>query len=304
MSARARSVLLIAAIAPMFASRQGVAQTESNVLHPRPAYHPDADYFDQARTIATTIKACPQTAPPIDEPTTAPATVVSITELTLEGATQVPVEEQDRIAASIKMRDFNGSAEAAKLGALDLVREAWQNDGFFKVEASGESRVLTSNPVSSRIALTIEIREGEQYRLEGITFRGNKAINDASILRDLFPLKDGEIFSRNKFAQGLENLLKAYKVLGYATATSVPTPDFNEGQRTVAFEIDMDEGPRFVVSAINLIAEDENIVEKARQDLPLKAWRGVQPRPPQSIRRKISLRQFAQFADFAIARSF
>jgi len=150
------------------------------------------------------------------------------------------------------------------------VLEAWQERGFFKAQVHGDSRELTSNPVSSRIALTIYIDEGQQYRVEALSSRANKAITDAPTLRRPFPINNGEIFSRKKFAQGLENLKKEYQVWGYANFTSVPELAFVEGERTIRFDIDMDEGKQFIVSAINLIGEDENVLAQASQDLLLK----------------------------------
>jgi outer membrane protein assembly factor BamA len=270
MTAKISRVLLVAAIAPTFTSRHGVAQIDSNVLQPRPIYHPNPDYFEEAKTISTTIQPCAHTLVPIDQATTAPVTLVTVANVTFEGATQVPIEEQERIIASITSRQFKGAPEAAKVSALELVREAWQERGFLKVQIYGDSRELTSNPITSRITLAIDIDEGQQYRLAGITFTGNKAITDAPMLRKQFPIKDGEIFSRKKVAQGLENLKKEYEVRGYPNFTSMPEPDFDEGERTVRFDIVMDEGNQFVVSAINLIGENENILAQASQDLHLK----------------------------------
>jgi len=59
-------------------------------------------------------------------------------------------------------------------------------------------------------------------------------------------------------------------VWGYANFTSVPELAFDEGERTIRLDIDMDEGKQFIVSAINLIGEDENVLAQASQDLLLK----------------------------------
>jgi len=108
MFAKISNVLLIAAIAPMFTSRLGVAQADSNVLQPRAIYHRDPNDFEQAKTISNTIKPCSQTVTPIDQVTTAPAALVTVADVTFEGATQLPIEEQDRIAASIKSSRLRG----------------------------------------------------------------------------------------------------------------------------------------------------------------------------------------------------
>jgi len=92
------------------------------------------------------------------------------------------------------------------------VREGWQDRGYFKAQVSGEPKLLTTGPTTSRIAIAAHVDEGEQYRLEVIDFRHNKTLTNKEALRGLFPIKNGEITSRKKIAQGLANLNKAYAV--------------------------------------------------------------------------------------------
>jgi outer membrane protein assembly factor BamA len=63
------------------------------------------------------------------------------------------------------------------------------------------------------IALFVNVEEGPQYRLSGITFSNNRAISNIEGLRRLFPIEDGEVFRREKIARGLENLRHAYASL-------------------------------------------------------------------------------------------
>ncbi len=49
----------------------------------------------------------------------------------------------------------------------------------------------------------------------------------------MFPIKDGDVFDRDKIAKGLDNLRKAYGQLGYINYTSVPEPTFDEEKKLV-----------------------------------------------------------------------
>ena len=60
-----------------------------------------------------------------------------------------------------------------------------------------------------------------RMKLGGLAVRSAAAAS-VSALRNLFPLKDGDIFSREKIAKGLGNLRFAYRQLGYINSTSVP----------------------------------------------------------------------------------
>ena len=91
--------------------------------------------------------------------------------------------------------------------------------------------MLTSSPASQRMALSFQVEEGLQYTLGEITFKNNKVISDVAALRGLFPINDGDIFSREKIAKGLENLRKAYGDRGYINFTSVPDTKFDDEKK-------------------------------------------------------------------------
>jgi outer membrane protein insertion porin family len=94
------------------------------------------------------------------------------------------------------------------------------------------------------------IEEGDRYKLASITFKNNKAITNTKALRSLFPIKDGDIFSREKIGKGLENLRKAYGEYGYINFTSVPDTRFDDEKKLIFLDIDVDEGKQFYVRRI------------------------------------------------------
>ncbi|MEO6829681.1 MAG: outer membrane protein assembly factor BamA, partial [Acidobacteriaceae bacterium] len=100
------------------------------------------------------------------------------------------------------------------------------------------------------IDITIPVEEGQQYRLGGITFTGNKRVTNEKALRSLFKLKDGQIFDATLIGKGLENMRKAYGQLGYINFTAVPTPRVDAAKHLVFLNIDVDEGKPYYVSRI------------------------------------------------------
>src|SRR5579859_2689987 len=59
---------------------------------------------------------------------------ISITEVTFLGPTQLPVSDQDQIAASIMGRECGNSPDGATDEAEERVRAGWQDHGYFKVK--------------------------------------------------------------------------------------------------------------------------------------------------------------------------
>ena len=130
---------------------------------------------------------------------------------------------------------FSKTYDATKLEEdTERVRAEFQNRGYFKalvedpkteIHDTGHTGFhipLLQPGMGKSVDITMPIEEGDRYRLGTITFKNNKAITNNAALRNLFPMKDGDIFSREKIAKGLENLRKAYGEAGYINFTSVP----------------------------------------------------------------------------------
>jgi len=158
---------------------------------------------------------------------------------------------------------FTKTYDAAKLEEdTERVREEYQNRGYFKVivnepktemrdtGSSGFHFPLIAHKPGKAVDITLPIEEGDQYKLGSITFKNNKAIQNVTALRAQFPIKDGETFSRQKIAKGLENLRKAYGSLGYINFSPVPDTTTDDDKKTVSLTIDVDEGKQFFVRRI------------------------------------------------------
>ena len=187
---------------------------------------------------------------------------ITIAELVIEGDPHLPLAEQEQIVSSLKQQTYVGSPDEAVSEIAERARAAWQNRGYFKVTVNGDDTVLTSSPAAERIAVTLRIDEGQQYRLGEIRFVGNHVIADPTKLRSLFPLKRGEIFSRASIADGLENLRSAYSELGYLNFTSVPNAQIDEARQTISLHVEMDEGKQFRVSGIDVVGADTRLANE------------------------------------------
>lgn len=183
-------------------------------------------------------------------------------DVTFSGSLQMPISEQEEIANSIKQKTHGKSLDDVTEEGLERVRAGWQDRGYFKVQITGETRTLTSSPASQRIALSVHVDEGSQYKLSHITFKNNKAISSVETLRGFFPIVNGEIFSREKIGKGLENLRKAYGELGYINFTSVPDTQFDDENMLITLDVDFDEGRQFRVGSVNVQGVEESLREE------------------------------------------
>jgi outer membrane protein insertion porin family len=89
-------------------------------------------------------------------------------------------------------------------------------------------------------------------------------------LRNLFPIKDGDIFSKDKVAKGLENLRKAYGEQGYINFTSVPETRFDDDKKLIFLDIDVDEGKQFYVRRIEFQGNTTTRDKVIRREIALE----------------------------------
>ncbi len=169
---------------------------------------------------------------------------------------------------------FARTFDASKLDEdTERVRQTYRDRGYFKaltseptthVRNAGGLNPFTLRPsTGKRIDILMPVEEGERYKLAGITFTGNTHFTNTKALRAQFTQKDGEYFNATLFGKGLDNLRKAYGSLGYINFVGTPNPKINEAAKTIALNIDIDEGKPFYVSRIeftgNTITRDKVI---------------------------------------------
>ncbi|MGO9084135.1 MAG: outer membrane protein assembly factor BamA, partial [Candidatus Sulfotelmatobacter sp.] len=179
---------------------------------------------------------------------------------------------------------FAKTYDATKLDEdTERVRMEYQNRGYFKMNVPGEAKTeihdtghrgfhipLFQAGPGKAVNITMPIDEGEKYRLGKITFKGNKAITNTAALRSLIPLKDGDIFSREKIAKGMENLRKAYGEYGYINYTGLPDTTFEEEKKLVNVEFDIEEGKQFSVRRIEFQGNTTTRDKVIRRELALE----------------------------------
>jgi|HubBroStandDraft_4_1064222.scaffolds.fasta_scaffold30318_4 beta-lactamase regulating signal transducer with metallopeptidase domain len=123
----------------------------------------------------------------------------------------------------------------------ERTRGFWQNRGYFKVKVEVSSKVVSDSPTEQVFSVSATVDPGSQYRLKNLIFTG-ATVFTPSELASMFPIKPGDIFSRERIARGLENLRSAYVTRGHKDFTCVPDTDFDDSNHTVTLRMEIDEG--------------------------------------------------------------
>ena len=187
------------------------------------------------------------------------ATGIHLVEVRFNSGTRLDGVDLNKCASDLKSRTYEGPQWTDSL--LERVRVHYlQDKGYFKAAVKASTRQLPDRQGAHQFVITFDIDGGPQYRLGHITFRNNHAVTNAKALRNLFPIKDGDILGREAIMKGLEKLRYAYGELGYINFTPVPATTFDDEKKLGFLEIDVDEGKQFHVSSIDIVGADAQVL--------------------------------------------
>ena len=103
---------------------------------------------------------------------------------------------------------------------------------------------------NANIGLTIE--EGRLYKLNSINFVGVKLFRTPeTLMRPIFQMQPGDIFSTAKLRKGFEELRKLYGSFGYIDFVSEPNIEPIPGSDKIDLTLNFDEGKQFFVRRID-----------------------------------------------------
>ena len=151
-------------------------------------------------------------------------------------------------------------------GDLEALRSFYLDRGY--LEFNVESTQVSISPDKEGVEITIDINEGEQYRVSEVRF-GGELLGRQAELEPLVQLKPGDVFSGSKLTETNKRISDKLGTLGYAFANVNAVPQIDREKREVAFDILIDPGRRVYVRRIdiagNVRTRDEVIRREFRQ---------------------------------------
>lgn len=197
-----------------------------------------------------------------------PVKELKVARLIFVGEPALPLSKQDQIAKSLSSQDRNDDGEAQE-ELVDRLRDAWQQQGYFRAEVKLSGiQVLSEDADSKTVAITVNVAAGKQYRLDEIRFTtdvynsGNRSVPlappevggqfSANELRKFVPMNEGDLLDTHKIQVGIEELRKAYGARGFINMSVVPTFELDEKNNRVALNLEIEEGRQYRIGNIKL----------------------------------------------------
>ena len=132
-----------------------------------------------------------------------------------EGPARLPDSGQEQaIIAELKHHEFDAGLNWLSEILEVPIQGAWQDQGFFKVNATGQTQVVSEDSTYKHVVIMIHVDEGLQHRLGDVRFRESNPVQSLAFateeLRKLIPLQEGDVFNVAKIRESLDALKKLY----------------------------------------------------------------------------------------------
>ncbi|RMG70433.1 MAG: outer membrane protein assembly factor BamA [Nitrospirae bacterium] len=149
---------------------------------------------------------------------------------------------------------------------IQKIKDLYYDNGFLNVVVSKPEVILDKK--KKELTIKINIIEGPQYRVSSIKFKGHEPSEEKQI-KELIPLKEGEVFSKKLLREGIENITNFYSEHGYAMASVEPTIETDENKHLASVLLNIDKGHIFRIGRIEIIGNTRTLDKVIRREMRL-----------------------------------
>lgn len=125
----------------------------------------------------------------------------------------------------------------------ERIRQALRNTGYVRAVVD-EPRFSFAGKASEGADVSAKVHPGIQYRLGELKFLGATVFTPDE-LRSSFLQRRGDLFDARKFGASLEGLRQRYGSRGYVDMVATPAVLLDDSQRTIGFNVQLDEGQTY-----------------------------------------------------------
>ncbi|GAA3535186.1 outer membrane protein assembly factor BamA [Zobellella aerophila] len=151
-------------------------------------------------------------------------------------------------------------------GDIEILRSYYRDRGYLKFEVT--STQVSMSPDREGVYITLNVEEGEQYRVSSVSLRGD-LIDRREQLEALVPIREGDLYSAADVAHTEEVLSKFLGRFGYAYPKVGTFPQVDEATKKVALVVNIEPGKRVYVRRINFtgnqLTQDQVLRREMRQ---------------------------------------
>ena len=149
-------------------------------------------------------------------------------------------------------------------GDLETLRSYYLDRGY--INFSVESTQVAITPDKKDIYVTVNVKEGDVYKLSKVKLAGNLVVPPDELIK-LVSVGPGEVFSRKNATETSKAIQDRLGDEGYAFANVNMVPEINEAHKTVDMAFFVDPGKRVYVHRINVKGNAKTRDEVIRREM-------------------------------------
>lgn len=149
-------------------------------------------------------------------------------------------------------------------GDLETLRSYYLDRGYINFNI--DSTQVSITPDKNDIYITINVTEGEQFRVKEVRLAGDLVVESET----LFPLVDlnpGDVFSRKHVTETVSKISEKLGDQGYAFANVNTIPEVDQDTKDVVVTFFVDPGKRVYVHRINMVGNTRTRDEVLRREM-------------------------------------
>ncbi len=173
---------------------------------------------------------------------------------------------------------------------LETIRNLYYNKGYIQVQVDepvirqrtetkrartwlpDEERYvygkLTTYTLEDELVVSINVKEGDQFKVGSVTLKGNTILSDNELEKEI-KLKKGDTFSREVLRQDVNRIMDRYDGIARPFASVVPLFNIDQEKKTVAVNIDIQEGGEVRIGRINIAGNTKTRDKVIRREIRL-----------------------------------
>ena len=149
-------------------------------------------------------------------------------------------------------------------GDLERLRSWYLDKGYLRFNV--ESTQVSISPDKQDIFVTVNVFEGDQYKVSGVELAGELILEEDE-LTPLILLKANDVFSRSAMTASSENMRSRLGVEGYTFAEINARPEIDDLKKEVKLTFFVDPGRRSYVRRINFNGNTSTKDEVLRREM-------------------------------------
>jgi outer membrane protein insertion porin family len=149
----------------------------------------------------------------------------------------------------------------------EQLRKFYRNRGYYDFRIV--SAIAELAPDKNGFVITYTLDEGQRYKFGKLTVNTELKKLNGAVLRQLLPIRPGQIYQDEKIEQATDALTFAAGAAGFAFVEVEPHYTANRQTHTVDVSFDVKEGPRVYVERIDVVGNTETLDYVIRRELLL-----------------------------------